>query len=89
MAIAKAIGLNRTTVARAIAATMMRNTWMRNIDQSNSEKAIRITPACFDKTFLIGIGWFYRRRISNIGTAVVARTIIATSEEDKENECIL
>ena len=45
---------------------------MRNIDQSNDEKAIRIPPPSFDTILLIGS--FYRRRIPNNGTA------IATSE---------
>ena len=78
-AIAWATSLNRTTVARAIAAakaTASRNVVaaiankyvMRNIDQSNDEKAFRISPASFNITLLIG--WFHPGRIPNNGTAV-------------------
>ena len=78
-AIAWATSLNRTTVARAIAAaisTVLRSVAaalankyvMRNIDQSNSEKAFRISPTSFNIPLLIG--WFYPGRIPNNGTAV-------------------
>ena len=77
--IAWATSLNRTTVARAIAAaiaTALRSVAaaiankyvMRNIDQSTGEKAFRISPTSFNITFLIG--WFYPGRIPNNGTAV-------------------
>ena len=59
--------LNQTTVARAIAAaiaTPLRSVAaakankyvMRNIDQSNGEKAFRISSTSFNITLLIG--WF-------------------------------
>ena len=78
-AIAWATSLNRTTVARAIAAavaTTLRSVAaaiankfvMRNIDQSNGEKAFRISPTSFNITLLIGC--FYPGRIPNNGTAV-------------------
>ena len=78
-AIAWATSLNQTTVARAIAAaiaTVLRSVAaaiankyvMRNIDQSNGEKAFRISPTSFNITLLIG--WFYPGRKSNNGTAV-------------------
>ena len=74
-----ATSLNRTTVARAIAAAIatalrsvapaIANTYvMRNIDQSNGEKAFRIFPTSFNITLLIG--WLYPGRIPNDGTAV-------------------
>ena len=50
---------------------------MRNIDQSNGEKAFRIFPTSVDTTLLIG--WFYHGRIPNNGTAAIAQAI-ATSE---------
>ena len=64
-AIAWATSLDRTTVARAIAAakaTILRsvasalvNKYVtRNIDQSNGEKAFRISPTSFNITLLIG-----------------------------------
>ena len=78
-AIAWATRRNRTTVARAIAAaiaTVLRSVAtakankyvMRNINQSNGEKAFRISPTSFNITLLIG--WFYPGRIPNNGTAV-------------------
>ena len=74
-AIAWATSLNRTIVARAIAtalrsvaAAIANNYVMRNIDQSNGEKAFRISPTSFNITLLIG--WFYPGRIPNNGTAV-------------------
>ena len=78
-AIAWANSLNRTTVARAIAAAIatalgsmaaaIANKYvMRNIDQSNGEKAFRVFPTSFNITLLIG--WFYPGRIPNNGTAV-------------------
>ena len=78
-AIAWATSLNRTNVARAIAAAIatalrgvaaaIANKYvMINIDQSNGEKAFRISPNSFNITLLIG--WFYPRRIPNNGTAV-------------------
>ena len=78
-AIARATSLNRTTVTRAIAAaiaTALRSVAaaiankyvMRNIDQSNDEKAFRISPTSFNITFLIG--WLYPGRIPNNGTVV-------------------
>ena len=74
-----ATSLNRTTVARAIAApkaTALRSVAvaiankyvMRNIDQSNGEKAFRISPTSFNITLLIG--WFYQGRIPNNGTSL-------------------
>ena len=78
-AIAWATCLNRTTVARAIAAaiattlrsvaTAITNKYiMRNIDQSNGKKAFRISPTSFNITLLIC--WYYPGRIPNSGTAV-------------------
>ena len=78
-AIAWATSLNQTTVARDIAAaiaTVLRSLVaaivnkyvMKNIDQSNGEKAFRISPISFNITLLIG--WFYPGRIPNNGTAV-------------------
>ena len=78
-AIACATSLNRTTVARAIAAAIetalksvaaaIANKYvMRNIDQSDGEKAFRISLTSFNITLLIG--WFYPGRIPNNGTAV-------------------
>ena len=78
-AIAWATSLIRTTVARAIAAaiaTALRSVAaaiankdvMRNIDQSNGEKAFRVSPTTFNITLLIGR--FYPERISNNGRAV-------------------
>ena len=74
-AIAWATSLYRTTVARAIAtalrsvAAAIANKYvMRNIDQSNGEKAFRISPTSYNITLLIG--WFYAGRIPNNGTAV-------------------
>ena len=78
-AIAWATSLNRTTVARAIAAaiaTALRSVAaaiankyvMRNIDQSNGEKAFRISLTSFNITLLMS--WFYPRRIPNNGRAV-------------------
>ena len=78
-AIAWATSLNRTTVARAIAAaiaTALRSVAsaiankyvIRNIDQSNGEKAFRISPTGFNITLLIG--WFYPGRIPNNGMTV-------------------
>ena len=66
-AIAWATILNRTTVARAVAAdiaTALRsvaaaiaNKYVTiNIDQSNGEKAFRISPTSFNITLMIG--WF-------------------------------
>ena len=63
-AIAWANSLNRTTVSRAIAAaiaTVLRSVAaaiankyvMINIDQSNGEKAFRISPTSFNITLLI------------------------------------
>ena len=57
--------LNRTTVVRSIVAAMatalrnvaaaiVNNYVMRNIDQSNGEKAFRISPTSFNITLLIG-----------------------------------
>ena len=77
-AIAWATSLNRTTVARAIAAaiaTALRSVaaaiankyGMRSIDQSNCA-AFRISPTSFNITLLMG--WFYPGRIPNNGTAV-------------------
>ena len=71
-AIAWATSLNKTTVARAVAAaigTVLRSVAaaiankhvMRNIDLSNVEKAFRISPTSFNITLLIG--WFYPGRI--------------------------
>ena len=78
-AIAWATSLNRTTVARAIAAaiaTVLRRVAaaiankyvIRNVDQSNGEKAFRISPTSFNTTLLIG--WFYPGSIPNNGMAV-------------------
>ena len=78
-AIAWATSLNRTTVVRAIAvaiATALRSVAaakankyvMRNIDQSNGEKAFQISPTSFNTT--LQIGCFYPGRIPNNGTAV-------------------
>ena len=72
-AIVWATSLNRTTVARAIATALrsvaIANKYvMRNIDQSNGEKAFWISPTSFNITLLIG--WFYLGRIPNNGTAV-------------------
>ena len=78
-AIAWATSLNQTTVVRAIAAaiaTTLRSVAaaiankyvMRNIDQSNGEKAFRISPTSFNITLLIS--WFYPGRIPNNGSAV-------------------
>ena len=78
-AIAWATSLNRTTVARAIAvaiATVLRsvaaaiaNKYVtRNIDQSNGEKAFRISPTSFNITLMVG--WFYAGRKPNNGTAI-------------------
>ena len=78
-AIAWATSLNQTTVARAMAAaiaTVLRSVAVaianqyvtRNIDQSNGEKAFRISPTSFNITLMIG--WFYPRRKPNNGTAV-------------------
>ena len=79
-AIAWATGLNRTTVARAIAAAIIATALrsmaaviankyvMRNIDQSNGEKAVWISRTSFNITLLIG--WFYPGRIPNNGTAL-------------------
>ena len=79
-AIAWATSLNRTTVARAkaaaILATALRSVVadianqyvIRNIDQSNGEKAFQISRTSFNITLLIG--WFYPGRIPNNGTAV-------------------
>ena len=78
-AIAWATSLNRTTVARAIPAAIatalrsvaaaIANTYvMRKIDQSNGEKAFRISPTSFNITLRIGL--FYPGRIPNNGTAV-------------------
>ena len=79
LAIAWATCLNRTPVARAIAAaiaTVLRSVAaaiankyvIRNIDQSNGEKAFQISPTSFNITLLIG--WFYAGRKPNNGTAV-------------------
>ena len=57
--------LNRTTVIRSIVAAMatalryvaaaiVNKYVMRNIDQSNGEKAFRISPTSFNITLLIG-----------------------------------
>ena len=70
-AIAWATSLNRTTVARAIAAAIatalrsvaaaIANKYVtRNIDQSNGEKAFRTSPTSFNITLMIG--WFYPGR---------------------------
>ena len=78
-AIVWATSLNRTTVARAIAAaiaTVLRSVAaaiankyvMIHIDQSNGEKAFQISPTSFNITLLIA--WFYPGRIPNNGTAV-------------------
>ena len=78
-AIAWATSLNRTTVSRTIAAAIatalrrvaaaIANKYVtRNIDQSNGEKAFRITPTSFNITLMIG--WFYSGRKPNNGTAV-------------------
>ena len=78
-AIVWATSLNQTTVARAIAAaivTALRNVAaaiankyvMRIIDQSNGEKAFRISLTSFNITLLIG--WFYPGRIPNNGMAI-------------------
>ena len=78
-AIAWATSLNRTTVARAIASaieTVLRSVAaaiankyvIRNIDQSNGDKAFRISPTSYNITLLIG--WFYPGRIPNNGTTV-------------------
>ena len=78
LAIAWATSHNQTTVARAIAAaieTALRSAAaaiankyvMRNIDQSNGEKAFRISLT-INITLLIG--WFYLGRIPNNGTTV-------------------
>ena len=64
-AIAWATSPNQTTVARAIAAAIatalrtvaaaIANKYvMRNIDQSNGEKAFRISPTSFNITLLVG-----------------------------------
>ena len=67
-AIAWATSLNRTTVALAIAtalgsvAVAIANIYvMKNIDQSNGEKAFLISLTSFNITVLIG--WFYPGRI--------------------------
>ena len=69
-AIAWATSLNRTTVARAIAtalrsvAAAIANKYVtRNIDQSNGEKAFRISLTSFNITLMIG--WFYPGRKPN------------------------
>ena len=68
-AIAWATSLNRTTVARDIAAASIANKYvMRNIDQSNGEEAFWISPTSFNITLLIGR--FYPGRIPNNGSAV-------------------
>ena len=78
-AIAWATSLNLTTVARvraAAIATALRSVpaarankyVMGNIDQSNGEKAFRISPTSFNITLLIGL--FYPGRKPNNGTAV-------------------
>ena len=78
-AIAWASSLNRTTVARAIAAAIatalrsvaaaLANKYVkRNIDQSNGEKAFWISPTSFNITLMIE--WFYPGRKPNNGTAV-------------------
>ena len=78
-AIAWATSLNRTTVARDIAAaiaTALRSVAaaiankyvMTNIDQSNGENVFRISPTSFNITMLIGR--FYPGRKPNNGTAV-------------------
>ena len=68
-AIAGAFSPNRTTVAlRSVAAAIANKYVMRNIDQSNGEKAFRISPTSFNITSLIG--WFYPGRIPNDGKAV-------------------
>ena len=78
-AIAWATSLNHTkvawakvaaieTVLRSVAAAIANKYGMRNIDQSNGEKAFRISPTSFNITLLIG--WFYPGRIPNNGTAV-------------------
>ena len=82
-AIAWASSLNRTTVAWAIAAATattlgsmaaaIANKYVtRNIDQSNGEKAFRISPTnCFiSYNITLMIGWFYPGRKLNDGTAV-------------------
>ena len=77
--IAWATSLNRTTVARDIAAAIatalrsvaaaIANKYVtRNIDQSNGEKAFRISPTSFNITLMIG--WVYPGRKPNNGTAV-------------------
>ena len=65
-AIAWATSLNRTTVARAIAtalrsvAAAIANKYVtRNNDQSNGQKAFRISLTSFNITL---IGWFYPGR---------------------------
>ena len=63
-AIAAAIGTALRTVTAAIANKYV----MRNIYQSNGEKAFPISPTSFSITLLIG--WFYPWKISNNGTAV-------------------
>ena len=78
-AIAWATSLNRTTVARAIAAAIatalrslaatIANTYVTiNIDQSNGEKAFRISPTSFNITLMVGR--FYPGRNPNNGLAV-------------------
>ena len=66
--LAQAIAAAKATALRSVAAAIANKYVMRNIDQSNGDKAFRISPTSFNITLLIG--WFYPGRISNNSTAV-------------------
>ena len=64
----RAIAAAIATALRSVAAAIANKYVMRNIDQSNGEKAFRHSPTSFNITLLIG--WFYPGRIPSNGTAV-------------------